>query len=129
MNTIMESAHFFVLLILNYNYNPSKMDSIALDKSNGDAGNGIYVTTQRMSQFKKNKNRNEVEYCSLVLLQQAMMISSADHMMISSADHHDLSVVCQAQAYQIVTQKKKWTSAACWGGGVGAPIAPPSLRT
>ena len=27
-------------------------------------------------------------------------------MMISSADHHDLSVVCQAQAYQIGGQQK-----------------------
>lgn len=111
MNAIMESAHFFVLLILNYNYNPSKMDSIALDKSNGGVGNGICVTIQRMSQFKKNKNRNKVEYCSLDLLQQTMMISRADH--------HDLSVVCQAQAYQIVT-KKKVDLYRLLGGGVWA---------
>ena len=45
---------------------------------------------------------------------------------ISSADHHDLSLVCQAQAYQIVGQQKKWTSIACGGkGGVDAPITPP----
>ena len=52
-----------------------------------------------MSLFKKNKNRNKVEnlYCSLGLLQQIMMISSAGH--------HDLLVVCQAQAYQIVFQQ------------------------
>lgn len=55
------------------------MDSIALGKSNGGAGNGIYVTIQRMSQFKKNKKSNKVEYCSLGLLQQTMMVSSAHH--------------------------------------------------
>ena len=46
-----------------------------------------------MSLFKRNKKRNKVEnlYYSLALLQKTMMTSSADH--------HDLSVVCQAQAY------------------------------
>ena len=96
------------------------MDSIALDKSNGGTGNGIYVTIQRMSQFKKTKNRNKVEYCSLGLLQQTMTISSADH--------HDLSVVCQAQAYQIVTQRKSGPLQPVGWGCVGAPIAPASLR-
>ena len=45
-----------------------------------------------MSLFKKNKNTDKVEnpYCSLGLLQQTMMISTADH--------HDHSLVCQAQA-------------------------------
>ena len=53
-----------------------------------------------MSLFKKNKNRNKVEnpYCSRGLLQQTMMISSANN--------YDLSVACQAQAYQIVGQQK-----------------------
>ena len=96
------------------------MDSIALGKSNGGAGNGIYVTIQRMSQFKKNKKSNKVEYCSLGLLQQTMMISSADH--------HDLSVVCHAQAYQIVTKKKSGPLPPVGWGCVGAPIAPPSQR-
>ena len=53
-----------------------------------------------MSVFKKNKNRSKVENwdCSLDLLEQTMIISSADN--------YDLSVVCQAQAYQIVGQQK-----------------------
>lgn len=50
------------------------------------------------------------------LLQQTMMISSAYH--------HDLSLVCQAQTYQSVSQQKKWTSVACMGDA-GSPIAPP----
>ena len=70
-----------------------------------------------------NKNRNKVEnpYCSLGLLQQTTMINSADH--------HDLSVVCQAQAYQIVGQQKKVDLCSlCEGGGeggAGPPIALP----
>ena len=51
--------------------------------------------------LKRTKNRSKVEnsHCSLGLLRQTMMISSADH--------HDLSLVCQAQAYQIVDQQKR----------------------
>ena len=55
MNAIMESAHFFVLQILNYNYNPSKMDSIALDKSNGGAGNGICYHSGNVTIQKEQK--------------------------------------------------------------------------
>ena len=70
--------------------------------------------------LKKNKNRKKVEnpYCSLGLLRQTMMISSADH--------RDLSVVCQAQAYQIVGQQKSGPLQPVkgGGGGAGAPIAP-----
>ena len=46
-----------------------------------------------MSLFKRNKKRNRLEnlYYSLALLQQTIMISSADH--------RDPSVVCQAQEY------------------------------
>ena len=70
-----------------------------------------------MSLFKMNKNRNKVEnpYFSLGLLQQTTMINSADH--------HDLSVVCQAQAYQIVGQQKKvdLCSLCEGGGGVRGP--------
>ena len=53
-----------------------------------------------MSPFKKNKNRSKVKnlHCSLGLLQQTMMISSADH--------YDRSIVCQAQAYQIIGLQK-----------------------
>ena len=48
--------------------------------------------------FKKNKNRNKVAnpYHLLHLLQQTMMIISADHC--------DLSGVCLAQSYEIVGQ-------------------------
>ena len=38
-------------------------------------------------------------------------------MMISSTDHHDLSVVCQVEAYQIVGQQKRLAFLACGGGG------------
>jgi len=47
----------------------------------------------RECHYLKRKKIEVNPYYSLGLLQQAM---------ISSADHHDLSVVCQAQAYQIV---------------------------
>ena len=81
-----------------------------------------------MSLFKKNENRYKVEnpYCSLGLLQQTLMIISADH--------HDLWVVCQAQAYQIVGQQKSGPlHSACGegGGGAGTLIAsrlPTGLR-
>ena len=74
----------------------------------------------RTSIFKKNKNRNTVEnpYCSLGLLQQTMMISIADH--------HDLSVVCQAHADQIVGQQKSGPLQPVVGAD--APIASPSLQ-
>ena len=63
----------------------------------------IYVCnlqSKRMSLFEKNKNRSKVEnlHCSLGLLQQTMMIGTADH--------HDLSLVYQAQAYQTIGQQK-----------------------
>jgi len=62
-----------------------------------------------MSLFKTNKNWDKVEnpYCSLGLLQQSTIISSDDH--------YDLSLVCQAQVYQIDGQKKG-TFAACGEG-------------
>ena len=70
-----------------------------------------------MSLFKKNKNGSKVEnsYCSLDLLQQTMMISSADH--------YDHSVVCQAQALQIVSQRKSGPLQPLWGAG--GPTHPP----
>ena len=40
-------------------------------------------------------------------------------MMTSSADHRDLSVVCQAQAYEIVGQQK---SGPLRGAGAGADV-------
>ena len=76
-----------------------------------------------MSLFRKNKNMNKVEnpYCSLGLLQQTMMIISADH--------HDLSVVCQAQAYQIVGHQKSGPLQPVGEGGVRAhPPHSPFLR-
>ena len=42
---------------------------------------------------------------------------------ISSADHYDLSLVCQAQVYQIVGQKKKPLQPV-GKGDAGAPAAP-----
>ena len=47
--------------------------------------------------------------------------------MISSADHHDLSVVCQAQAYQIIGQQKSGPlEPVREAEGVGGtPIIPP----
>ena len=70
-----------------------------------------------MSLFKTNKNWDKVEnpYCSLGLLQQTTIISSADH--------YDLSLVCQAQVYQIVG-KKKGSLQPVGKGGAGAPAAP-----
>ena len=41
-------------------------------------------------------------------------------MTVSSADHHDLSVVCEAQAYQKVDHLAEEGEG---GGGVGTPIA------
>ena len=38
-------------------------------------------------------------------------------MMISSADHYDLSVLCQAQAYQVVGQQKMGPLQPVGGGG------------
>ena len=77
-----------------------------------------------MSLFKKNKNRNKVEnpYYSLGLLQQTMIISSADHQ-----NRIILSLIF------INWSTKKWTSAACvcgggeggGGRGAGTPVAPP----
>ena len=56
-----------------------------------------------MSLLKKQTTKIEAtvenSHCSLGLLQQTMMISSADH--------HDFSVVCQAQAHQIVGQQQR----------------------
>ena len=76
-----------------------------------------------MSSFKKNKNgKNNVENpdYSLGLIQQTMIVSSADH--------HDLSVVCQAQAYQIVGQQKSGPLQPAGGReGAVAPIAHPPL--
>ena len=74
-----------------------RMDFFGTETSN------VYVRnlqSKRMSLFEKNKNRSKVEnlHCSLGLLQQTMMISTADH--------HDLSLVYQAQAYQTVGQQK-----------------------
>ena len=75
-----------------------------------------------MSLFKKNKDRNKVEnpYYSLGLLRQTM-----------TADQHDLSVVCQAKAYQIVCQLKSGPLRPLQpvgGGGVRAhPSHPHSL--
>jgi len=53
-----------------------------------------------MSLFKKNKNRSKAKnlHCSLGFPKQTMMINNAGH--------HDVSVVCQTQAYQIVGQQK-----------------------
>lgn len=71
-----------------------------------------------MSLFKTNKNWDKVEnpYCSLGLLQQTTIISSAYH--------YDLSLVCQAQVYQIVGKKKKGSLQFVGKGGAGAPAAP-----
>lgn len=68
-----------------------------------------------MSLFQKNKDRNKVEnpHCSLGLLQQIMIISSANH--------HDLSAVYPAQACQIVGQQNSGLGM----GGCGAPNVPP----
>ena len=77
-----------------------------------------------MSLFEKNKNRSKVEnqYCSMGLLRQQTM-------MISSADHHDLSIVCQAQAYRIVAQQKSVPLQPVEDGWMRAhPSHPPSLR-
>ena len=48
--------------------------------------------------------------------------------MINGADHHDLSVVCQAQTYQIVGQQKSGPLEPVGGaeGGEGTPITPPT---
>ena len=56
----------------------------------------------------------EIKYCSLSLLQLVMMTSSADH--------RDLSVVCQAQAYQIVGQQKSGPLQSVRGAGAGADV-------
>jgi len=46
--------------------------------------------------------------------------------MINSADHHDLSVVCQAQTYQIIGQQKSGPLEPVGKaeGGGGTPITP-----
>ena len=51
-----------------------------------------------MSLKKKLSLKKTIPYHLLGLLQQTMMIRSADH--------HDLSVECQAQDYQIVAQQE-----------------------
>ena len=70
---------------------------------------------KRMSLFQKNKDRNKVQnpYCSLGLLQQIMIISSANH--------HDLSAVYQAQACQIVGEQNSGTG----NGGLRRTQCPP----
>ena len=50
--------------------------------------------------------------------------------MINSADHHDLSVVCQAQTYQIVGQQKSGPLEPVGGQrGVEADLSHPLLPT
>ena len=58
----------------------------------------VNYSLRKCHYLKSTKNKVENSHCSLGLLQQTMMISSADH--------HDRSVACQAQAYQIVGQQK-----------------------
>ena len=59
----------------------------------------------------------EIKYCSLSLRQLVMMTSSADH--------RDLSVVCQAQAYQIVGQQKSGPLQSVRGAGADVLAHPP----
>ena len=49
---------------------------------------------------------------------------------IHCAEHHDLSVVCQDQANQIVGQQKSGPlQAEGWGGGVAGALIAPALPT
>lgn len=61
-----------------------------------------------MSLYKR-KSRNKVENPSFSMGLQKETISSADH--------HDLSVVYQARAYQIVGQQISGPLRPVWGGG------------
>ena len=89
-----------------------------------------------MSLFKKNKNRNKVEnlHYSLSLLQQTMMVSSADHQNrtilsilfinslflkgIFTSNFHDMRKIKPSIVRidkNVVSGTKKFTSLASWG--------------